>query len=146
MVAPYLKGLEKIVKETMREVYQEYSQEVDRVIRSDTEFADQGFVGQDIVLSGALLNSKQEQIQENAGRFISQVSFSWNPVNPDNGAAYAVPVWRGFFAYGGTKFIPGRQWDTRAIKNYRPTSQLVKKLRSRGLKAQIIVDNENSLP
>ena len=41
--------LESIVKECFGEVGSEIEQESDRVIESETEFADLGFAGQDII-------------------------------------------------------------------------------------------------
>lgn len=136
-------GLEKIVTDALLEVSIQYEREVNRVIESETEFADQGFTSQDIIDTGNLQASLQVD-----GRAIQQgyeLSFSWEPRDPESGYPYAPAVWSGFFAWG-RKFIPGRRWDTRAAKNMKIVQVFVKELKERGVKVLSVTDNTNSLP
>ncbi len=145
MVAQYERELRSIVKEAMGEVYAEYNVEVDRVIESLNEFADLGFIDQDIIDTGRFLNSKLITTREDIGRLITEMEVEWSPQSPDNGAYYAPYLWRGYFAWG-KKFIQGRHFDTRAAKNIDVTRNFVEKLRQKGVKAEIIFDNTSSLP
>lgn len=145
MVAAYKKDLIRQIKDAMGEVYAEYNVEVDRVIESENEFADLGFVNQDIVDTMRLLNSKVVLTQEDLGAIITIMIVTWAPISPENGFPYGPAVWRGFFAWG-RKFIEGRHWDTRAAKNIDVTRNFVNKLRRRGVNAKVVFDNISSLP
>ena len=131
--------LESIVEECFGEVASEIEQESDRVIESLTEFSDLGFEGQDIIDTGRLLNSKEVEATD------TSIKLTWSPRNPENGFPYAPAVVNGFFAYGGSKFIPGRNFPVRAVQNVDPVNSLAEKLRAKGLKVRVIQNNVSLL-
>ncbi len=133
--------LKKAVKRAMAKTSIEYIKEVDKTIKSTTEF----IPGQDIIDTGNLLRSLQASIKQDSGRIIIQYAYKWAPVNPKNGFAYAVAVWMGYFAFG-RKFIPPRPWDTRAAKNLRVVHRFATNLKAEGVKVTRVVSNLSSLP
>lgn len=122
------------INEAFAEVIAVVNEEFDAVISSEDEFGDLGFVGQDIIDTGRLLNSKQVNVEN------GRAEWSWNPTSPDTGVPYAAAVRNGFFAFG-RKYIPGRHWDTRAIKRADPVSLLVDELEKRGIDAKVKQNN-----
>ncbi len=127
--------IESIVEECFGEVAAEIEAESDRVIESLTEFADLGFEGQDIIDTGRLLNSKFVTATNKS------IKLTWNPRDPETGFPYAPAVVKGFFAYGGNKFIPGRNFPVRAVQNIDPVNSLAEKLRAKGLKVRVKSNN-----
>ena len=141
-----LRRLKQVIAECLAEVAAEYETEVNRVIESENEFADLGFVSQDIVDTGRLKNSLVVETRAGEGDLVSEISFSWEPRSTENNYPYAPAVWMGFFAFGGPKFIPGRHWDTRAAKNIQIVRRFGDRLTRKGIKVVGIVDNTSSLP
>lgn len=135
------KQLKKAVKNAMKKTSVAYIKEVDKTIKSTTEF----IPGQDIIDTGNLLRSLEVSVKQDTGRIIIQYAYKWAPVNPKNGFAYAVAVWMGFFAFG-RKFIPPRPWDTRAAKNLKVVNKFAANLKAEGVKVTKVVSNINSLP
>ena len=127
-------SIRKIVKEAFAVVVAELNEEFDRVIEDPNEFQDLGFIDQDIIDTGRLKNSKIVNASD------LQVTWSWEPISPENGYSYASAVYHGFFAYG-KKYIPGRRWTDRAVARIKPLKKLEKELNKRGLKAKITKDN-----
>lgn len=127
------KRIEKDITESFAEVQTAIDIETDRVIESSDEFSDLGFTDQDIVDTGRLLNSKVVESKER------EIKFSWNPVDPESGAAYAGYVWTGFSA--GNKYIPGRKWDLRAVSNVKPAKILSEELEKKGYNVTKVEDN-----
>jgi len=99
--------------------------ELDRVIESLDEFSDLGFIDHDIVDTGRLRDSKVITAKPNS------VTFTYAPVSPENGYPYAPAVFHGFFAWG-KKYIPGRPWTVRAVKNENPTGNIAIALEEMG--------------
>lgn len=125
--------IKEIVIECFADVAAELNEESDRVISSLTEF--EGFLGQDIILSGRLLNSKVVDASD------TKITLAWTAKNPDNGFYYPAAIIAGFFAYGGTKYIEGRNFPARTAKNVDPVKSLVDKLKSKGVKAKVKRNN-----
>lgn len=112
--------------------------ELDRVIESEDEFSDLGFISQDIIDSGRLLDSKVISANPNG------VTFTYDPVSPENGYHYGAAVYLGFFAWG-KKYIPGRPWTIRAMKNENPTINLAIALEEMGYRVTIKSDGIRGL-
>lgn len=108
--------IEKDLKDSLGRWAAEYNEEVDRVITTEGIFP--AFPDSDIVLSGRLRDSKQIDAKG------LEISFLWNPINPDNGFAYAPAVWSGFFAFG-KYYVAGRQWDIFTLENFAPLDIIV---------------------
>lgn len=104
----------KIEKQAWGNVIATLDDEMDAVIEDPTEFAELGFINQDIVDTGRLLNSK---LVFSEGK---KTRWEWDPVDPDTGEHYAAGVINGFYAYKGTKWVPGRDWVARAIERVNP--------------------------
>lgn len=98
------------------------------VIESDTEFADLGFNGQDIVDTGRFRDSQVVQ-ETRVGDFVA-VHWHWNPADPETGYHYAPALYSGFHAYG-KKWIPGRPWTDRAVQHTDPFKLFVKGVKAR---------------
>jgi len=99
----------------------------DQVIKDPLEFADLGFLDQDIVDTGRLHNSKiVETIDE--GNLVS-VRYVWNPIDPEDGRAYAGDVLVGFTSYAGN-FVPGRDWPNRAAEKLNTYAFFVETLKA----------------
>lgn len=113
------------------------STELDRVIESDNEFSDRGFKDQDIIDTGRLHDSK---IVDTNG---THTTFTYDPQDPDTGEKYAAAVWLGF-AYG-RKYIPGRPWTLRAVKNENPTQNVAEALEAKGYDVQVVNDGADLL-
>ena len=120
------KGLENQLKRQIRKGLnkwtEKYSEEVDRVIETPGIFPE--FPDSDIINTGRLLNSKKI-VQD-----ILDVTFSWNPVDPETKYPYAPAVWGGFFK--GSRYIEGRQWDLVAYDNVNAADELVIHFKSLG--------------
>jgi hypothetical protein len=123
------------IEDSWGEVIAEINENFDNVIFDEMAFSDLGFTGQDIIDTGRLLASKE--VSANGNKAV----FSWNPHSPENGYAYAKAVREGFFAFGGSKFIPGRPWDERAIQISDPVQSLADKLEAKGFKVKILENN-----
>lgn len=124
--------LRKDAKEAIGEAVAKIDVELDRVIESESEFQDLGFVEQDIVDTGRLRDSKV--ITETS----DGVTFSYDPVNPSSGYHYASAVFLGFNV--GNKYIPGRPWTNRAVKNENPITNVAAYFRDLGYKVEIKQD------
>lgn len=124
--------LQKDVQEATGEAIAKVDLELDRVIESESEFQDLGFVEQDIVDTGRLRDSKVITATPNG------VTFSYDPVNPDDGYHYASAIFLGFNV--GRKYIPGRPWTNRAVKNENPTVNVAEHLRGLGYKVRTRYD------
>ena len=111
------------IEDSFAEIYDQLSSKLDEIIETEGEF--EGVPG-DIVDTGQLKDSK-EGLQEKR-----QISFEYDPVNPDDGYHYAEAVYSGFFAHGGTKYIPARRWTDRAVKKLDPTQVLADSLSEKG--------------
>ncbi len=135
------KQLKKAVKRAMAKTAVEYTKQVDKTIKSTTEF----IPGQDIIDTGNLLRSLEISVRQDSGRMIVQYAYKWAPINPKTGFAYAVAVWTGFFAFG-RKFIPPRPWDTRTAKRMRVVHLFAMNLEIEGVKVIRVVSNLDSLP
>ncbi len=135
-----LKRLNKDVKKIYSDVVSQYNIEVDRVIEDPNEFANIGFVDQDIIDTGRLKNSK---VIETQGELSTR--FSWAPVDPDTGYHYASAVWWGFNAYGDSKFVPGRPWSERAVYNLDPVNYISDRLKKKGYNALVVRDDTRTL-
>ena len=83
----------------------------DQVIKDPWEFADLGFLDQDIVDTGRLHDSKIVETVDEEN--VVTTRYVWNPINPEDGRAYAGDVLVGFTSYAGN-FIPGRDWPNRS--------------------------------
>lgn len=125
--------LKQDVKEARAQAIAKVSIELDRVIESEVEFSDLGFLGQDIVDTGRLRDSKV--IAPNP----DGVTFTYDPVSPENGYHYGAAVWLGFWAFG-KKYIPGRPWTLRAVKNENPTVNVAQALEDMGYDVRIRFD------
>lgn len=135
-----LKKLKKDLKEKVfPDLVARYDLESDRVIEDPNEFANLGFVDQDIIDTGRLLKSK---IIEPQGSL--SIRFSWDPVSPENGYRYASAVWWGFSAWG-KKFIPGRPWSDRAAYNIDPVNSTAKHLQKLGYDAKVVRDDTRTI-
>ena len=135
--------LRKTVVREAQKLVDEYNTEVDKVISSTSAFTGEGFRGQDIIDEGGLLASKVVTGLPTAKGITYLIS--WNPVNPETGERYAAAVWMGFFAYGGSKFVPGRRWDLKAAKNLKMTRRFATLLRKAGIRVTKVVDNTVNL-
>ncbi|MDJ0712920.1 MAG: hypothetical protein QNJ54_01710 [Prochloraceae cyanobacterium] len=135
-----LKRLNKDVKKIYADVVAKYNLEVDRVITDPNEFANLGFVEQDIVDTGRLRDSK---IIETQGELSTR--FSWDPVDPETGYHYASAVFWGFNAYGGSKFVPGRPWSERAVYNHDPVNYFAARLKKAGYNAKVVRDDTRTI-
>ena len=113
----------KDVEESFAEIYDLVSAKLDEVILTAGEFEG---VPQDIVDTGELKDSKQSE------QSTREISFEYDPVNPDDGFHYAEAVYGGFYAYGGKEYVPGRRWTDRAVKKVDPTQVLADSLREKG--------------
>ncbi len=129
--------LEKIVQDAIAEVMDSYNEEVDNVIQSNEEWF------QDIVDTGRLLDSKKVNISTEGNTTTGE--FTWDPNDPDTGYAYAQAVWSGFFAYNGSKYIPGRHWPERAMKNVDPVEAIASYLQEKGIDAEVVQNNIDQL-
>ena len=109
--------LKKAIADSFANVVAQMDAEYTKVIESDTEFADLGFSGQDIVDTGRFRDSQIVNSRTVGG--VTVVEWSWNPQDPDTGYHYAAALYSGFNAYG-KKWIPGRPWTERAIANVDP--------------------------
>ena len=135
-----LKRLKKDVKKIYADAIAKYNLEVDRVIEDPNEFANLGFLEQDIVDTGRLRDSK---IIETQGELSTR--FSWDPIDPETGYHYASAVFWGFNAYGGSKFIPGRPWSERAVYNIDPVNYISDRLKKKGYNAKVIKDDTRTI-
>ena len=134
-------ALEALVTTEFQETIKGLSEEMRVVISDPQAFADQGFDYQDIVDTGRLRDS-QSLTWTNQGAL---ATFEWNPVDPDTGEAYAASVYKGFFAYDNpSAFVPGRKWPEKAVSRYDPVEDLAKRLRAKGLKVTVVVNNSKS--
>lgn len=126
--------LKKDLVEARAKAIAKVDAELDRVIESPSEFADLGFDGQDIVDTSRLLKSKIITADPNG------VTFGYDPVDPDSGYHYAAAVYFGFFAFG-KKYIPGRRWTIRSVKNENPVLNMVDSLKGMGYDARVALNN-----
>lgn len=123
------KPLDQLLKRS-RQVCLDYAKELDdefQVVISDTfAFADIGLTNQDIIWSGQLKASQNMSLQD--GKNIN-VTWTWDPTDPDTGYHYANDVFVGFNAWGNGRFIPGRNWPGKGIERLDPIVYLVRKLK-----------------
>ena len=68
----------------------------------------------------------------------NHATWSWNPQDPDTGEHYAAGVYAGFYAYGGSKYIPGRHFPERAVKRCDPVARMAEELQKQGIEARVI--------
>ena len=132
------------VKKAVTRLVNEYLREVNRVIESDSEFADLGFIGQDIVDTRRFLESRKVNKVETKNKVRHEIY--WDATDPRTGFPYPEAIWTGFFAYGGSKWIEGRRFDTRAWKNLRSNEKLVARLRKNGIRSRSVRNNDRDLP
>jgi hypothetical protein len=125
--------IKKDVKEAFGVAIARLDAEMDRVIVDENEFSDLGFLGQDIVDTGRLRDSKVINANPNG------VTFSYDPVSPENGFHYGAAVWLGFWAFG-KKYIPGRPWTIRAAINESPVVNMADELEKMGYNVKIKYD------
>ena len=130
--------LKKDVAEARGVAIAKVNLELDRVIESEGEFSDLGFIDQDIIDTGRLRDSKVISANPNG------VTFSYDPVSPENGYHYGAAIFFGFFAWG-KKYIPGRPWTIRAIKNENPTINMASYLEDMGYQVTIRQDGIRDL-
>ena len=133
----FLDDLKEEVIDSFAEVQSEIVEETYRVIESTTEF--EGFEGQDIIDTGRFRD--ETIVLSEATRLL----IYWTAKDPSTGFYYPTALIYGFFAYGGKKWIPGREYHTRAVKNKSPVQSLVDKLRAKGINARVIADNTSLL-
>ncbi len=126
-----IESMQKEIEDCFAQTMAVLDQEFDDVISDEMAFSDLGFVGQDIIDTSRLLNSKIVNATP------LSVSWQWNPKSPETGFPYAKAVREGFFAFGGKKYIPGREWDTRAIERVDPVNLLSEKLSEKGFDATV---------
>lgn len=139
------KPLQKKINQITREVALQYSEEVDKVIRSESAFSDLGFVNQDIVDTSRLVNSKNLRIIRKGD--VVEYEFSWEARSPDTGELYPALIISGFFAYGGTKFVRGRNYPNRAMKNIKPVLRFKEQAKRKlGVQVRILADRVDALP
>ena len=124
------------IEDSFAEIYDLVSAKLDEVIETEGEFEG---VPQDIVDTGELKNSKQGT-QETR-----EISFEYDPVNPDDNFHYAEAVYGGFFAYGGKTYIPARRWTDRAVKKVNPTQVLADSLREKGYDVTVEVNGNDQI-
>jgi hypothetical protein len=117
----------KEIKDCFRKTVDALDEMQDDLINDPWGFSDLGFTDQDIVDSGDLRDSKVVEIWEQENDI--EVTFSWNPVNPDTGRAYAGDVLTGFYSYSG-KFVPGRDWPNKSEQNLDTVEHFKNVLRS----------------
>lgn len=130
--------IKKDVADASAEAIAKVDQELDRVISSDSEFSDLGFSAQDIIDTERLFNSKVIAATPDG------VTFTYDPVSPENGYHYAPAVFLGFFAWG-KKYIPGRPWTHRAVRNENPVTNIAAALESQGYQVRIKRDGTADL-
>lgn len=130
--------LKKDVAEARGTAIAKIDSELDRVIESMSEFSDLGFVDQDIVDTGRLRDSKIIQANPDG------VTFTYAPKSPENGYPYAPAVFLGYFAWG-KKYIPGRPWTIRALKNENPVRNIADELESMGYDVKVRFDGIETL-
>lgn len=130
--------LKQDVKEARAQAIAKVNIELDRVIESEVEFSDLGFLGQDIVDTGRLRDSKVVNANPNG------VTFTYDPVSPENGYHYGAAVWLGFWAFG-KKYIPGRPWTLRAVQNENPLENTVVALENMGYSVKVKQDGTELL-
>lgn len=134
-----MEELTNIINDAIAQIVSDYNEIVDEVIQSEDEF----IAGQDIVDTGRLLDSKAVDISI-AGTSTT-ATFTWAPNDPETGYPYAPAVWAGFFAYGGSKFIPPRHWPERAMKNLDPVNALADLLAEKGLEVEVLQNSIDEL-
>lgn len=128
-----IEQIKKDSQECFAEVAAEINEECDRVISSLTEF--DGFLGEDIILSGRMLNSKIVDATD------TKVNISWDAKDPDTGFPYPIAIVNGFFAFGGNKYIEGRNFPVRAVQNVDPVNTFADKMRKKGYKVTVKSNN-----
>jgi hypothetical protein len=95
------------------------------VFNDPNAFPELGFVDQDIVDTGRLRDSQKLKYEGS-----TQATFTWDPVDPETKEHYASGVYYGFFAYKNPRnYVPGRQWDKKALQRFDFGAQMKKHLR-----------------
>lgn len=123
--------LNKAIDEAFASVVAAFDVECIAVIEDPNEFADVGLPDRDLIDTGRLRDSQIVDVQGN------KATFTWDPVSPENGYHYAMALLVGFFAYGGTKYVPGRHWAMRALRRIDPVVMLAEELKKQGLDAKV---------
>jgi hypothetical protein len=130
--------LQQDVAEATAQAIAKVDAELDRVITDENEFTDLGFIDQDIVDTGRLRDSKVITANPNG------VTFTYDPVAPENGYHYGAAIWNGFWAFGRT-YVPGRPWTLRAIQNENPVDNTIAALQEMGYKVKLKSDGTEIL-
>ncbi len=119
--------LDKILDRAFANIVEALSDEYTAVIEEVGAFPQEPDA--DIVLTGRLRDSMEIDVQENC------VEWSWNPISPETGEAYADKVYHGFRAYGRGRWVPGRHWTEKAMKRVDPARALAAELKVLGVNA-----------
>ena len=125
------------IYDSFGDITAEIDQKLDEVIETPGYFEGNP---NDIVDTGRLRDSKEVDAQKD------KVTFTYEPKNPDNGYPYAPAVWAGFYAYGGSKYIEGRHWTERAVKEVDPAERLAELMEEKGYSAEVKFNNIDALP
>lgn len=123
--------INRVINDAWGSVVATVGDEMQAVIMDPTEFADLGFTDQDIVLTGRLRDSQVVSVSEN------RAEWSWDPHGTD-GYPYAASVYAGFNAYGGPKYVPGRNWPERGIDRTNVPKALAAELHLRGVESRVV--------
>lgn len=130
-----LNALNSAIDNAFAEVIAKADTEFIAVIEDPNEFADIGLPNQDIVDSGRFRDAQVVDVQAN------KATWTWDPTSPENGYHYALALWFGFFAYGGTKYVPGRHWAFRALRRADIVQTMAAELQKQGIKAKVVRDD-----
>lgn len=126
-----LNALNQAIDKAFASVVASADTEFIAVIEDPNEFADIGLPNQDIVDSGRFRDAQVVDVQAN------KATWTWDPTSPENGYHYAAALLVGFFAYGGHKYIPGRNWIFRALKRIDFVQLFASELEKQGIKAKV---------
>lgn len=131
-----LKQIEKAIDDSWAEVVAALDVEYTRVIEDDNEFSDLGFTDQDMVDSGEFRDGQTVDVKAR------RALWRWAPINPKNGYCYAAALYYGFYAFGDQeRYVEGRPWVSRAIRNIGVLVRFATELEKRGLKTRIVRQN-----
>lgn len=125
-------ALNSAIDNAFAEVTAKLDTEFIAVIEDPNEFADIGLPNQDIVDTGRFRDAQVVDVRAN------KATWTWDPTSPENGYHYAMALLVGFFAYGGHKYIPGRNWIFRALKRVDCVQMLAEELQKQGIAAKVV--------
>lgn len=124
-------ALNQAIDNAFAEVVAKLDTEFIAVIEDPNEFADVGLPDRDLIDTGRFRDAQVVDVRAN------KATWTWDPVASD-GYHYAMALFVGFFAYGGTKFVPGRHWAFRALKRLDVVQLLAEELQKQGIEAKVV--------